>query len=64
MVAAVTLSAARPVGVGARSLLFTGVAAGIVGRGPSARFNSLGQIPDPEPLLPEFKKSFENFTVF
>jgi hypothetical protein len=48
--------------VGARSLLFTGVAAGIVGRGPSARFNSLGQIPSP--WLPEFKKSFENFTVF
>ena len=30
MVAAVTLSAARPVGVGARSLFLTGVAAGIV----------------------------------
>jgi hypothetical protein len=51
--------------VGARSLLFTGVAAGIVGRGPSARASTLSaKSRIPSPWLPEFKKSFENFTVF
>jgi hypothetical protein len=51
--------------VGARSLLFTGVAAGIVGRGPSARSTLSAKSRIPSPCAqPEFKKSFENFTVF